>query len=318
MQLYDQRESPEAFGSCCSLDDLYDARRVAAALGIPALHRQLRGAVSGDRRAELRRRVRGRTHADPVRPLQRGPEVRDARRARRARFDAAAVGDRPLRARRLRRDDRPLSAAAQRRPRKGPDVFPVLADAGAARPRDVSGRPPDEGRGARARARAAGSPSPTSRTATRSASCPTATPAASSSGTLATPLPRGRGRRYERAECSARIAGVHRLTVGQRKGLGLSAGVPLYVLRLDAAEARVVVGPREELGARELTASGVNWISGEPPAEPLRVTARIRHRHATRPPRSSPTPMRARTSRSTSRRWRSRPARRWCSTTATK
>ncbi|HET9267097.1 MAG TPA: asparagine synthase-related protein, partial [Vicinamibacterales bacterium] len=35
MQLYDQRSSPEAFGSCCSLDDLYDARRVAAALGFP-------------------------------------------------------------------------------------------------------------------------------------------------------------------------------------------------------------------------------------------------------------------------------------------
>ena len=35
MQLYDQRESPEAFGSCCSLDDLHDARRVAASIGFP-------------------------------------------------------------------------------------------------------------------------------------------------------------------------------------------------------------------------------------------------------------------------------------------
>ena len=77
--------------------------------------------------------------------------------------------------------------------------------------------------------------------------------------------------------------GVHGLTVGQRKGLGLAAGVPLYVLRLDAEESRVIVGPREELASRELTASDVNWISGEAPAEPRRVTARIRHRHTDAP-----------------------------------
>ena len=77
--------------------------------------------------------------------------------------------------------------------------------------------------------------------------------------------------------------GLHRFTVGQRKGLGLSIGVPLYVVRLDPADARVVVGSREELGARELTASSVNWISGTIPAEPQRVTARIRHRHQDAP-----------------------------------
>jgi tRNA-specific 2-thiouridylase len=57
----------------------------------------------------------------------------------------------------------------------------------------------------------------------------------------------------------------------------------MYVLRLDPSDTRVVVGPREELGRRDLTASGVNWIAGAPPGAPRRVTARIRHRHADAP-----------------------------------
>ena len=85
-----------------------------------------------------------------------------------------------------------------------------------------------------------------------------------------------------------RHRGVHRLTVGQRKGLGLSAGVPLYVLRLQPEEARVVVGSRDELGERALRASSVNWIAGEPPSEPRRVTARIRHRHRDAPATVTP------------------------------
>jgi tRNA-specific 2-thiouridylase len=76
-----------------------------------------------------------------------------------------------------------------------------------------------------------------------------------------------------------RHAGLHRLTVGQRRGLGLATGVPMYVLKLEPVESRVVVGPREELGGTELIAAGVNWIAGAAPAEPLRLTARIRHRH---------------------------------------
>ena len=78
--------------------------------------------------------------------------------------------------------------------------------------------------------------------------------------------------------------GVHRFTVGQRKGLGLSGssgtgGAPVYVLALDAADQRVVVGPKSSLERTTLTASAVNWMMREP-ADPLRVTAQIRHRHA--------------------------------------
>ena len=79
--------------------------------------------------------------------------------------------------------------------------------------------------------------------------------------------------------------GVHRFTVGQRKGLGLSGsptGAPVYVLALDAADRRVVVGPKTSLERTTLTASGVNWILDAPGA-PRRVTAQIRHRHQPAP-----------------------------------
>jgi tRNA-specific 2-thiouridylase len=76
-----------------------------------------------------------------------------------------------------------------------------------------------------------------------------------------------------------RHEGVHRFTVGQRKGLGLSSPIPLYVVGIDAGSNAVTVGPRSALEKRELTASGVNWIAGTTPAPGTRVTAQIRHRH---------------------------------------
>lgn len=75
-------------------------------------------------------------------------------------------------------------------------------------------------------------------------------------------------------------AGIHRFTVGQRKGLGISAPAPLYVLRIDADSGDVTVGPRASLERTALTASGVNWVSADAPASWLPVTAQIRHRHA--------------------------------------
>lgn len=73
--------------------------------------------------------------------------------------------------------------------------------------------------------------------------------------------------------------GAHHFTVGQRKGLRVSGPSPLYVLRIDAASRTVLVGPRSALDRTSLTASGVNWISGNPPSGPLSVTAQIRSRH---------------------------------------
>jgi tRNA-specific 2-thiouridylase len=81
---------------------------------------------------------------------------------------------------------------------------------------------------------------------------------------------------------------VHRFTIGQRKGLGLAAGVPLYVVDIDAANAAVTVGRREDLERHTLTASRVNWIDGTTPAAPLRAHARIRYRHAEAPATVTP------------------------------
>ena len=73
--------------------------------------------------------------------------------------------------------------------------------------------------------------------------------------------------------------GVHRFTVGQRKGLGLSSPVPLYVVGIDARAQTVTVGPKTALERTTLTASGVNWIAGVAPPAGTRVTAQIRYRH---------------------------------------
>ena len=79
--------------------------------------------------------------------------------------------------------------------------------------------------------------------------------------------------------------GVHRFTIGQRKGLRLSSSEPLYVLHIDADDARVTVGPKTALGRTRLTASSVNWTSGAPPDDWMPVAGQIRHRHAAAPAR---------------------------------
>jgi tRNA-specific 2-thiouridylase len=80
-----------------------------------------------------------------------------------------------------------------------------------------------------------------------------------------------------------RHEGIHRFTIGQRKGLGLSSPIPLYVVGIDPETAAVTVGPREALERRTLTASRVNWMSGNVPAGPIRAHARIRYRHREAP-----------------------------------
>jgi tRNA-specific 2-thiouridylase len=79
--------------------------------------------------------------------------------------------------------------------------------------------------------------------------------------------------------------GVVRYTIGQRKGLGIAAGEPLYVVRIEADTARVVVGPREALAVRRIGLRDFNWIGGSSAAEQagqgLPVFARVR---STRPP----------------------------------
>jgi tRNA-uridine 2-sulfurtransferase len=82
-----------------------------------------------------------------------------------------------------------------------------------------------------------------------------------------------------------RHPGIIHYTIGQRKGLGISAGAPLYVVELDAARAHVVVGPREALATRSIRVGDVNWIGegawNELPPEGIKIAVRVR---STRPP----------------------------------
>jgi tRNA-specific 2-thiouridylase len=72
---------------------------------------------------------------------------------------------------------------------------------------------------------------------------------------------------------------VHHFTVGQRRGLGIAAGRPIYVVSLDRAANRVIVGDDAELRSSSCEVRDVNWIAVEQLAEPVRATVKIRHRH---------------------------------------
>ncbi|HVN80933.1 MAG TPA: tRNA 2-thiouridine(34) synthase MnmA [Terriglobia bacterium] len=83
----------------------------------------------------------------------------------------------------------------------------------------------------------------------------------------------------KRGEILGSHDGIHHYTVGQRKGIGVAAGEPLYVLETDAANRLVVVGRDEDLLRKGLLAHKLNWIAGKGPSGPIRVKARIRNRH---------------------------------------
>ncbi len=73
--------------------------------------------------------------------------------------------------------------------------------------------------------------------------------------------------------------GIHRFTVGQRRGLRLASPERLYVTEVDAARNRVVVGERDALEVPGARLERVNWIAGAPPPEPVRARVRVRYRH---------------------------------------
>ena len=82
-------------------------------------------------------------------------------------------------------------------------------------------------------------------------------------------------------DLSGKVLGRHlgqeHYTLGQRKGLGVSAGAPVYVVRKDVASGTVVLGPNEALFSREVTAERVNFISIPELTSPMRVTAKTRY-----------------------------------------
>jgi tRNA-specific 2-thiouridylase len=275
MQLYDQRDTSQSFGSCCTLDDLYDARRVASAVGFPHyilnLERQFQDTVVRNFVDEY---AAGRT---PIPCTHCNTDLKFATLLDRARgFGAEEVATGHYA--RLER-----TAAGAWTLRRSLDVEKDqsyflfgLTQAQLARARFPLGSmtKPE----VRSHARRLGLGVAEKPDSQEICFVPDGDHAAFVARrrpdvTVGGPI------RNEAGETIGSHGGVHRFTIGQRKGLGLSSAVPLYVSRIDLADRSVTVGPRAALERDHLTASGVNWISGSPPDEPRRVSVQIRHRH---------------------------------------
>ncbi len=314
MQLYDQRDGmPHSFGRCCTLDDLHDARRVAAAIGIPHyvlnLERQFQETVVANFVQEY---ASGRT---PIPCSHCNSDLKFATLVDRAAGFGAEVVATGHYARVDRAADGRYRLYRGRDPQKDQSYISLRPDTGAVVARRVSGRRDGEGRRARlcaptrpSRRRQARQPGNLLRARRRLREVRGGAPA-------------GRGSRRAHHDAAGEVLGhhegVHRYTVGQRKGLRLSSSDPLYVLEIRPDTRTLVVGDREALDQGTCEVADVNWIAGQPPGSAIR--AGFRSAIATRRPRRrcSRTTA-ARRSPSTSRSARSHPARRPSSTMAMK
>jgi tRNA-specific 2-thiouridylase len=274
MQLYDQSGS-QPFGSCCTLDDLYDARRVAAALGIPHyilnFERQFHDTVVSN---FVREYASGRT---PLPCAHCNSDLKFATLLDRARglgADGVATGH-YARVEQTAGGRVLLRRSADSHKDQSYFLFSLTQDQlrRAHFPVGTLTKPEVRAEARRLGLRVADKPDsqeicflPDGDYASFVARHQ---PSAMVGGTIA----------HQDGRVLGTHDGVHRYTVGQRKGLGVSSPAPLYVLKIDAHSGTVTVGPRTALDQETLTASGVNWISVDPPTTWLSVTAQIRHRH---------------------------------------
>ena len=276
MQLYDQRQGDVRFGSCCTLDDLHDARRTASAIGIPHyivnFERQFDDHVVSN---FVREYASGRT---PIPCVRCNSDLKFAALVRRASaLDATCVATGHYA--RVQAD--PVSGLWQLKrgadPERDQSYFLFsLTQAQLEHARFPIGDLRKEAVRAYAHERRLPvADKPDSREICFVADGDYATfvegrnPSVRTDGVI----------RNSEGHVLGRHHGIHRFTVGQRKGLGLSSALPLYVLEIQPDTGSVVVGPRDALERTSLNATDVNWIAGAPPARPVRVTARIRHRH---------------------------------------
>jgi tRNA-uridine 2-sulfurtransferase len=281
MQLYDQSDGRSSFGSCCSLDDLHDARRVAAAINIPHY------IVNFERHFDehvvsnfVREYAAGRT---PIPCAHCNSDLKFATLLDRARgfgADVVATGHYA----RVERDPAKgrflLKRGADAAKDQSYFLFSLTQEQLARALFPIGGQAKDAVRGyARAR-RLPVADKPDSQ---EICFVPDGDYAAFVAK-HADAAPRDGAIVDEDGRVIGGHAGIHRFTVGQRKGLGLpnATGAPLYVVALRPADQQVVVGPRASLERVRLSASGVNWIV-ETPVDSMRVTAQIRHRHQPAP-----------------------------------
>ena len=285
MQLYDQREGQVRFGTCCTIDDLHDARRVAARIGIPHyivnFERQFADTVVSN---FVREYAAGRT---PIPCVHCNGDLKFATLADRAsalgaRFVATGhyarvapadgVGYRLLRGADPAKDQSYFLFTLTQE-QLAHAMFPVGALDKAA---------------VREQARELGLPVAEKPDSHEICFVPDGNHAEFVERQMGK-APGGTIKDLD-GRVLARHGGVHHFTVGQRKGLGVSSSIPLYVVDIDAGSQAVTVGPRQALERRELTASNVNWIAGTPPAAGTRVTAQIRYRHREAPASLDPLP----------------------------
>jgi tRNA-specific 2-thiouridylase len=282
MQLYDQTGGERTFGSCCTIDDLHDARRVAAAINIPHyilnFERQFEDQVVSN---FVREYAAGRT---PLPCARCNSDLKFATLLDRARgfgADAVATGHYA----RVARDEpsgRYLLARGADPARDQSYFLFSLTQAQLARAVfPIGDRAKDDVRQYARLRRLPVADKPDSHEICFVPDDDYATFVAEH----APGIPCDGVVVDQDGRVLARHAGIHRFTVGQRKGLGLSgspAGAPMYVLALSPAHQQVMVGPKSALERTTLTASGVNWILPEP-LTTLRVAAQIRHRHRAAP-----------------------------------
>ena len=283
MQLYDQREGTTRFGSCCTIDDLHDARRVAARLGIPHyilnFEREFDDRVVSD---FVREYAAGRT---PIPCVHCNGDLKFATLAARAEALGATAVATGHYARVERAADGTFLLKRGTDPGKDQSYFLFTLT---------------QAQLAHAKFPVGDLDKATVREQARDLGLAVAEKPDSheicfvSNGDHAAfverhhPAPGSGEIRDLHGRVLGRHEGVHRFTVGQRKGLGLASPIPLYVVGIQAATNSVTVGPRDALARDTLTASGVNWIAGTPPASGARVTAQIRYRHKEAPASITP------------------------------
>ena len=274
MQLYDQR-GEQTFGSCCTLDDLYDAKRVAGAIGIPHyilnFERQFQDTVISN---FVREYAAGRTplpcaHCNSdlkfstLLDRARGLGAERVATGHYARVEQAPSGRWLLKRSADPAKDQSYFLFSLTQAQLARAAFPV----GELKKSEV-----------RAQARRLGlkvAEKPDSQEicfvpdGDYASFVARQVPAVASVGAIVD----------QRGKALGSHGGVHRFTVGQRKGLGVSSPAPLYVLKIEAESGQVTVGSHDALEQTALTATGVNWVAMEAPSGWVPIAAQIRHRH---------------------------------------